>query len=226
MDFVLTEADVETTDFKLNFSDDEEDMECESAPSTEDEDFIDDGCQDEDEEEETDPSIYRSFDNREDYSTFKNRFKDPVEASKRPEGDFFGKDDLSELFIPEERGNVTFHSFKKDSEKAEKSKKSLRCFSDVENHFFYAVVYGLMHEKLKKQTLTTAILLKDAEEVLGTEFFLKLKEIEPDVKLDYTIFGFFDRCQLINNVLYEHGYFLRFHERRIKFRYQLRQKLK
>ena len=45
--------------------------------------------------------------------------------------------------------------------------------------------------------------------------------------LDYTQFCFFDRCMKLNNVLAEHfGVFLRFYERRNKFRYQLRQKLK
>ena len=45
--------------------------------------------------------------------------------------------------------------------------------------------------------------------------------------LDHTIFGFFDRCcRLVNEVLSENGFFLRFYERRKKFRYQLRQKLK
>ena len=44
--------------------------------------------------------------------------------------------------------------------------------------------------------------------------------------LDHSVFGFFDRSQVINEVLSEYGYFLRFYERRNKFRYQLRQKLK
>ena len=44
--------------------------------------------------------------------------------------------------------------------------------------------------------------------------------------LDHTIFGFFDRCTKMNKVLAKFGYFLRFYERRNKFRYQLRQKLK
>lgn len=59
-----------------------------------------------------------------------------------------------------------------------------------------------MHKKLRKQTLTPVI-LKDAEEVLGREFFLKLKEIEPEVMLDYTIFGYFDRCYLVNQAKIE-----------------------
>ena len=45
--------------------------------------------------------------------------------------------------------------------------------------------------------------------------------------LDHTIFGFSDRCcRLVNEVLSENGFFLRFYERRKKFRYQLRKKLK
>lgn len=62
---------------------------------------------------------------------------------------------------------------------------------------------------------------------MGLDFFIKLKEIEGGVMLDHTIFGFFDRCcRLVNEVLSKNGFFLRFYERRKKFRYQLRQKLK
>ena len=45
--------------------------------------------------------------------------------------------------------------------------------------------------------------------------------------LDYTVFGYLDKCLLLNNVLARHfGCFLRFYERRNKYRYQLRKKLK
>ena len=44
--------------------------------------------------------------------------------------------------------------------------------------------------------------------------------------LDHSIFDFFDQCQVINEVLSEYGFFLRFYQRRNKFRYQLRRKLK
>ena len=54
---------------------------------------------------------------------------------------------------------------------------------------------------------------------------MALKEIEPDAMLDHTVFGFFG-CSIMNEVLAKFGYFLRFYERRKKFRYQLRQKLK
>ena len=79
-----------------------------------------------------------------------------------------------------------------------------------------------MHYKLKGQN----VLLENARETLGEEFFMKLKKIDKSTMLDLSVVGFFDRCQLINNILCEYGYFLRFYDRRNKFRYQLRQKLK
>ena len=77
-----------------------------------------------------------------------------------------------------------------------------------------------MSHKTKKPELDLA------QKILGKDFFLDLKEIEPYVMLDHTIFGFFDRCTKMNEALAKFGYFLRFYERRNKFRYQLRQKLK
>ena len=45
--------------------------------------------------------------------------------------------------------------------------------------------------------------------------------------LDYTQFGFSDRCMKLNDLpAKEFGCFLRFYEHRNKFQYQLRQKLK
>ena len=67
--------------------------------------------------------------------------------------------------------------------------------------------------------------MNNVEEVLGRGLFLKLKEIEPSVMLIHTIFGYFAPCQIINELLANFGIFLRFYERRNKFRYQLRQKL-
>ena len=63
-----------------------------------------------------------------------------------------------------------------------------------------------MHHKLQKNTLTS-LELKFVEEVLGRDFFFKLKRIEPKTDLDYTGFGFFERCQLMNETLAEFGYF-------------------
>ena len=53
----------------------------------------------------------------------------------------------------------------------------------------------------------------DVEETLGNELFLELKKIEKSTMLDHSSFGFFDPCKLINDVLCEYGFFLRFYER-------------
>ena len=150
-----------------------------------------------------------------------NQTKNPVEVVKELEAEYFG-DDLPELFDPENGEEVNFDSFGGDYNRATNFKKSLLCFPKVENHFFYAVIYGLMHDKLNGQDVK----LENAKETLGENFFIKLMQIEPPVMLDHSLFGYFERCHLINNILSEDNYFLRFYERRNKFRYQLRQKLK
>ena len=75
-----------------------------------------------------------------------------------------------------------------------------------------------MHHKLKEQNVK----LENAKETLGYDFFLKLKEVEASVMLDYTLFGYFECCPLINEVLSREDYFLRFYEHRNKFKFQLK----
>ena len=134
---------------------------------------------------------------------------------------------MPELFAPEDRKNVNFHSFSKDKERALNLKKSLQCFvPEQENQFFYAVLYGLMYHKIKDATPISKISIDDAEKTVGRDFYFELQKIKPAVMLDYTVFGFFDRCKTMNWVLSRFGFFLKFYERRNKFRYQLRQKLK
>ena len=87
---------------------------------------------------------------------------------------------------------------------------------------FYAVVYGLMYCKLNGQD----VLLENAKETLGNQFFIELKKIEKSTMLDHSILVFFDQCKLLNDALCECSFFLRFYERRNKFKYQLRGKLK
>ena len=50
---------------------------------------------------------------------------------------------------------------------------------------FYAVVYGLMYCKLNGQK----VLLENAKETLGSEFFNELKKTEKSTMLDHSIFG-------------------------------------
>ena len=51
---------------------------------------------------------------------------------------------------------------------------------------FYAVVYGLMYCKLNGQD----VLLENAKETLGNQFFIELKKIEKSTMLDHSILFF------------------------------------
>ena len=93
---------------------------------------------------------------------------------------------------------------------------------DVENKFFYAFIYGISHIKLNGMNIT----FENIKETLGERLLLRLKCIEQQTKLDHTLFGYFERCQKINEVLTEFGYFLRFYDWRNKFRYLVKKKLK
>ena len=118
---------------------------------------------------------------------------------------------MPELFDTEKREDVEFDSFDNYSDKSQIFKNSLLRFGDIDNQFFYAVLYGNMHCKLSGRSVE----LQFAKRVLGTEFFIELKKIEKSKMVDHSIFVFFDRCQVINEeVLSEYGFFLRFYERR------------
>ena len=53
----------------------------------------------------------------------------------------------------------------------------------------------------------------------------ELKEIEEEIKLDRTLFEYFDRCFKLNKVLAEHNYFLKFFERRNMYRFLIKKKV-
>ena len=101
-------------------------------------------------------------------------------------------------------------------------KQVLNFKEDVENKFFYAVIYGISHIKLNGMNIT----FENIKGTLGERLFLSLKCIKQQTKLDHTLFGYFERCQKINEVLTEFGYFLRFYDWRNKFRYLVKKKLK
>ena len=52
-----------------------------------------------------------------------------------------------------------------------------------------------------------------AKEVIGNKFYLEPVEIKDDIKLDKTLFGYFNRC------------FLKFFKRRDKFRFLIKKGL-
>ena len=187
MDFILSEAIQEDDEFKLVFSDDSEG---EFSEEEQELNFTDD---DEGEEQE-EASFYRNVDNNErvKFSNFRNPDKVVNES-----------EDMPELFDPEKRKDVEFHLFDNYSDKSQIFENSFLRFGDVDNQLFYAVLYGIMYCKLSGLSVE----LQFAERVLGSELFIELKKTKKSTVLDLSIFVFFDRCQVINEVLSEYGFF-------------------
>ena len=67
---------------------------------------------------------------------------------------------------------------------------------------------------------------KNTQKTLGDQLYFDLLEIEPQTLLDWTLFGFFDRCYRLNRVLANHGYFLKFFERRNMYRFLIKKRYK
>ena len=70
-------------------------------------------------------------------------------------------------------------------------------FEDSENQFFDAIIYGVMFYKSNSEIIDKTKIV----EVLGEDFYNDLLEIKDDIKLDRTLFGYFDRCFIANQVL-------------------------
>ena len=93
---------------------------------------------------------------------------------------------------------------------------------DTDNPFFDATIFGLV------TYLTEGEKENDwgkIQETIGNDFYNDLLEIKDGIKLDRSIFGFFDRCFLANQVLAKHNFFLKFFERRDDFRFQIKKKV-
>ena len=68
----------------------------------------------------------------------------------------------------------------------------MKNFDDSENSFFFfgTVIFGALFYKSEGKTI-----VKDkVKDVLGSDFYNDLLEIKDEIKLDKTIFGYFDRC--------------------------------
>ena len=203
MDFILNEAIEENNDFKLVFSD-ESDGEL-FEEEGEELNFIDDTIE---EEETQDESFYRKVDNQP--LKFLNQTRNFNEVLENEDYEYYGLDDLPELFDPENREEVEFDVSEKNESKATNFKKSLLQFENVDNPFYCSVIYGLLYNKLNEMF---NIKLSDTEKFLGINLFTDLKKIEKKTMLNHSIFGYFDQCRLINETLSEYGFFLRFYER-------------
>ena len=75
--------------------------------------------------------------------------------------------------------------------------------------FFDTVIFGAMFYKSEGKTI-----VKDkVKDVLGSDFYNDLLEIKDEIKLDKTIFGYFDRCFQVNEALAKRSLFLKFFKR-------------
>ena len=196
MDFILNEGIEEDDEFKLVLSDDSDDEDF--SEEEEELNFMDD----DEGEVQQEASFYRGADNSERVR-FSNQTRNPEEVVDESEDEYYGEDDMPELYDPEKWEDVEFDLFDKHFDKSQIFKKSLLRFENVDNQFFYTVLYGLLHSKTNGQNVQ----LESAEQILGNKFFIELKKIEKSTMLDYSIFGFFDRCQVINEVLSEYEFF-------------------
>ena len=67
----------------------------------------------------------------------------------------------------------------------------MKNFDDSKNSFFFdTVIFGAMFYKSEGKT----IVQDKVKDVLGNDFYNDLLEIKDEIKLDKTIFGWFDRC--------------------------------
>ena len=153
---------------------------------------------------------------------------------------YFGENDTqSELYIPEDRENVNFDNFTGFEKSVKKFYDSPRNFENSNKPFFDAIVYGIMHTVGKNK-----IILKERDKVnyeglivegnmkpdkkrqgIFLEKFENLIDIKDEIQLDRNLFGFFNRCFLVNELLSKYNYFLKFYERRDKFRFLMNKKL-
>ena len=144
MDFILNEVEVESGgDFKLVFSDDKDEM-VSSTTAAEDRDSIDNSCSC----QEEDRSFYRHLDNREHYPRFINQARDPLEVVNELVEEFYGEDDMPDMYDPEKRKDIDFDLFDTDHDRAMQFKNNLVCFSNVENRFFLCCCFFIPTRRL------------------------------------------------------------------------------
>ena len=195
MDFILNEASVEDDDFN-NFSDE---LSEEEFSEDESDLFIDEEVSD----GEQNPSFYRSLENSLEVKFINQETNvDPNDF----DGEYFADDNQPELYDPENAENVEFNTFENDQDLSSAFKKSLLRFEKTDNPFLYAIIFGVMYQKLK----TSDILLEKAKETLGTVFFEELKKINQSIMFDHSASGYFNQCLTANNVLSKYGFFLQF----------------
>ena len=170
-----------------------------------------------------DVSFYRKLDpeNFDHYNKFLNQTRDPRVALYEDYEMLFGTEDTQpELYAPENRECVEFDKFEGFEKSAEKFKDTLQNFENTDDPFFDSITYGVMFRISEGKVLDK----NKAKDVLGKDFYENLLEIKDDIELDKTLFGFFNRSFLANKVLAKYNAFLKFFERRDKFRFLIKKK--
>ena len=66
---------------------------------------------------------------------------------------------------------------------------------------------------------------KKAKDIFGENLYGDLIDVKDEIQLDRTLFGFFNRCFLVIELLSKYDYFLKFYERRDKFRFLINKKI-
>ena len=197
----FTEFEANEENPPLVFSDDEDQI-----TNDEIDDFIDDT-----DKQREGISFYRQLDpeNIKHYPKFRNQTRNPNEAVYEDDKSYYGGEDTQpELCDPENRDFVNFDKFAGFEKSVQKFKETLKNFDRSENSLFDAIIYGAMYYKSDGKVIDK----NNVREVLEDNFYNDLLEIKDDIKLDRTIFGYFDRCFQANEILSQHNFFLKFFE--------------
>ena len=214
MDFTELESVEESQKNQpLNFLVDEE------MTNDEMENFMDDS-----EQPRQDVSFYRKLDpdNLDDYYKFPNQTRDPGVAIYEDNEMYFGEEDKQlELYDPENRESVEFDKFSGFEKSVKKFLETLKNFDNSDNLFFDSIIYGVMHHKSDGKILDKS----KARYVLGNDFYVSLSKIKNHIQLDRTLFGYFNRCFLADQVLAKYDFFLKFFERGDKCRFLIKKKV-
>ena len=187
-------------------------------------DFIDDS-----EQSSEGVSLYRKLDheNINDYYKFSNQTRDPRVAVYEDDKMLFGTEDTQpELYAPRSRENVEFDKFNSYEKIVKIFMNTFQKLLKQRQSFCDSIVYGLMYKTMEERELKTKEKVKlekeRAREILGKNLYAELLEIKDEVQLDKTLFGYYNRSFLVNEVLSNHKFFLEDFERRDKFRFLIK----
>ena len=230
MEFIESEASVsrknqvfsDSENEEMNLDDGTIDENNETRRETnenEDTDEIDNFIDNTPQSDENDVSFYREINNM---NRFPNQTKKPQNASFEQDYPLCETGDLQpELYDPISRNLVVFDRIEGSEKYVERFKKTMRNFGDSENQFFEAVIYSVMFHKSNGEILDQTRIT----EVLGEDFCNDLLDVKDKIKLDRTIFGFFDRCTILNEIFSKYNFFVKFFKRRDKFRVIIKKKV-